>query len=120
MILDQVEEALTHAGADRCAELDAFVEALRGSFAAKEARPLGKLILGFRMEWLAVIEMRLAEALLPRAKMLIEPLDRRGIVEAVRGPGRLVNPEGRQVKHPSSRSAWRGDTNLRSTTTSRD
>jgi hypothetical protein len=100
VILDQVEEALTHAAADKSAELDAFIEALRAAFAAKEGRPLGRLILGFRMEWLAVIEMRLAEALLPRAKMLIEPLDRRGIMEAVRGPGRLVNRAGRAVERP--------------------
>jgi hypothetical protein len=100
VILDQVEEALTSAGADRCEELDELAEGLHSVFAAKEARPLGKLILGFRMEWLAAIERRLAEAMLPRAKMLIEPLDRRGIVEAVRGPGRLVRSDGDRVERP--------------------
>jgi hypothetical protein len=92
VIVDQVDESLTHGSIDRPGELDEFFEALSTVFLKPGSRPQGKLVLGFRMEWLAVIERRLAAAHLPRAKVFLEPLDRRGIIEAVRGPGRLTAP----------------------------
>ena len=62
--------------------------ALHETFGDQEKRPLGKLILGFRMEWLAVVDQRLSDARLPRVGVFLEPLDRRGIIEAVQGPSR--------------------------------
>jgi hypothetical protein len=100
VILDQVEEALGGSASDRTGEMSEFISELTEAFLRPDTRPLGKLVLGFRMEWLAVIERRLAEALLPRAKMFLEPLDRRGIIEAIRGPGRLVSASGENVARP--------------------
>ena len=104
VVLDQVEESLTHSDdlptPDRPGELGELIAALAEVFVRPDDRPHGKLVLGFRMEWLAVIERRLSEARLPRAKMFLEPLDRRGIIEAVRGPGRLTAPPGREVARP--------------------
>ena len=45
-------------------------------------------MLGFRKEWLAELDRRLAEAKLPRTKVFLKQLDRRGIIEAIRGPSR--------------------------------
>ena len=104
VVLDQVEESLTHSDdlptPDRPGELGELIAALAEVFVRPDDRPHGKLVLGFRMEWLAVIERRLSEARLPRAKMFLESLDRRGIIEAVRGPGRLTAPPGREVARP--------------------
>ena len=88
VILDQVEETFTKPGPDGARELDDFVAALAEALALRETRPRGKLILGFRKEWFAEIDRRLAEARLPRANLLITQLDRRGIIEAIRGPAR--------------------------------
>ena len=88
MILDQVEETFTKPGPDAVGELDELVSALAEALALRENRPRGKLILGFRKEWFAEIDRRLAEAHLPRANLLITQLDRRGIIEAIRGPAR--------------------------------
>jgi hypothetical protein len=100
VILDQVEEALGGSANVHSGEMSEFIIELTDAFLKPEKRPVGKLVLGFRMEWLAVIERRLAEALLPRAKMFLEPLDRRGIIEAIRGPGRLVSASGASVARP--------------------
>ena len=54
----------------------------------RDKRPQGKLVLGFRKEWLAELDRRLAEAKLPRTKVFLKQLDRRGIIEAIRGPAR--------------------------------
>jgi hypothetical protein len=88
VILDQVEEAFTRPGPDGSKELDDLVKALTEALAVRENRPRGKLILGFRKEWFAEVDRRLAEARLPRANLLITALDRRGIIEAIRGPAR--------------------------------
>jgi WD40 repeat protein len=90
--LDQVEEVLTRPDEAPPGELDEFLGALVGALADRESRPRGKLVLGFRKEWLAEIDRRLVEAKLPRTKVFLKPLDRRGIIEAIRGPaspGRL-------------------------------
>ena len=100
VVLDQVEESLTRTDTDRPEELAELIAALGEVFVRPDDRPRGKLVLGFRMEWLAVIERRLSEALLPRAKIFLEPLDRQGIIEAVRGPARLTAPPGREVARP--------------------
>ena len=43
----------------------------------RETRPRGKLVLGFRKEWLAEIDRRLAEAKRPLRKVFLKQLDRR-------------------------------------------
>ena len=99
IFIDQVEECFTRPDTARPRELDEFVEALVVALGDRSQRPEGKLVLGFRKEWLAEIDRRLREANLPRNQMFLEQLDRRGIIEAIRGPtrpGRLqkkYNPE---------------------------
>ena len=83
-----MEEVFTHPDPDQPGELDEFLVALGDALAARDARPRGKLVLGFRMEWLAELDRRFAEAKLPRNKVFLKPLDRRGIIEAIRGPAR--------------------------------
>jgi formylglycine-generating enzyme required for sulfatase activity len=88
ILLDQVEEAYTRTETVQPREVDEMVAALVSAFRVREARPLGKLVLGFRKEWFAEIDRRLAEAGLDRSKFFLKPLDRRGVVEAVVGPAR--------------------------------
>jgi len=94
VILDQVEEAITRPNPSHPREAEELAAALREALGDRGNRPKGKLILSFRKEWLADIERPLDEARLQRARVgvFLRPLDRRGIIEAVRGPGRLFGP----------------------------
>ena len=88
VFLDQVEEVFTRPDPAQPQELDEFLAALGAALGNRDARPRGKLVLGFRKEWLAELDRRLAEAKLPRTKVFLKQLDRRGIIEAIRGPAR--------------------------------
>jgi WD40 repeat protein len=88
VFLDQVEEVFTRHNPAQPHELDEFLTGLVAALGNRENRPHGKLVLSFRKEWLAELDRRLAEAKLPRSKMFLKPLDRRGIIEAIRGPAR--------------------------------
>jgi formylglycine-generating enzyme required for sulfatase activity len=88
VLLDQVEEVFTRPNPAQPQELDEFLAALAGTLGSRDARPRGKLVLGFRKEWLAEIDRRLAEAKLPRGRMFVKQLDRRGIIDAICGPAK--------------------------------
>jgi len=88
VFLDQVEEVFTRPDLARPLELDEFFDALKAALASRDKRPQGKLVLGFRKEWLAEIDRRLIDANLDQNPVFLKPLDRRGIVEAIRGPAR--------------------------------
>jgi WD40 repeat protein len=85
VLLDQAEEAwtrpLTHDG-----EVEDFAAVLRTLFGVRETRPRGRLVLGFRKEWLAEMLQLLDAEKLPRARVEVDHLDRDGIEEAVLGP----------------------------------
>ena len=84
VILDQVEEAWTRPlGGTR--EAEEVVGALRSIFGAR-VRPQGRLILGFRKEWLAEVLRVLDAEKLPRDRVELRHLDREAIVEVVEGP----------------------------------
>ncbi|MFO0904139.1 MAG: CHAT domain-containing protein [Pirellulales bacterium] len=88
VILDQVEEAFTRPLPGVAHELREFVELLGELFANPVTRPRGRIVLGFRKEWFAELDARLSEARLPRSKVFLERLDRRGVIEIVSGPAR--------------------------------
>lgn len=85
VIMHQAEEAwtrpLTHDG-----EIEDFSAVLRTLFAVRETRPRGRLVLGFREEWLAKVLRLLDDEKLPRTRVEVAHLDRDGIEEAVLGP----------------------------------
>jgi WD40 repeat protein len=103
VVLDQAEEAYTrppagtpdedgavvlkHPLVDPQAEVCALVEAVRSAFdPARPDRPRGKLILAFRKEWLDEFEKACKAANLAFESIPLSPLDRDGILEAVRSP----------------------------------
>lgn len=88
VFLDQVEELFIRPIADLPDELEQLLKAVQAIFADPNSRPQGKLLLGFRKEWLAELEAQLAAFELPWPKLFLESLDRRGIIEVVRGPTR--------------------------------
>src|SRR5271166_3079341 len=106
VILDQVEEAFTRplavappAGTDDAAalrrswvdpprEVAGLVAAVRALFLDASRAPRGRLILGFRKEWLQEFERPHDEVGLGYERVLLGPLDRAGIVEAIEGPTR--------------------------------
>lgn len=88
VVLDQAEEAFTRPMAAPQQELTDFFDALQALFGTAGARPRGRLILGFRKEWLPEFEARLAERRLPKEHQFLQTLDRRGIVAAIEGPTR--------------------------------
>lgn len=88
IILDQLEEIVTRPNPDLPQEMDSFLKELDATFGKRNQRPAGRLILGFRKEWLAEIESQLAEYKLSRSKVFLERLGRLGVIEAVQGPTR--------------------------------
>ena len=106
VILDQAEGAFTRpravappAGTDDAAvlrrawvdpprEVAELVGAVRALFLDASRAPRGRLILGFRKEWLQEFERPHDEVGLGYERMLLGPLDRAGIVEAIEGPTR--------------------------------
>jgi WD40 repeat protein len=88
VILDQVEGIYTRPNQEQSNEWRGFLEALQETFADPTHRPRGKLILGFRKEWLAEIDKQLGENRLNRSLVFLAPMDRRGIIEAIARPSR--------------------------------
>jgi WD40 repeat protein len=88
VFLDQVEELYTRPIANLPDELDQLLKVVKAIFSDPARRPQGKLVLSFRKEWLAELEAQLVAYELPRTKVFLEPLDRRGIIEVVQGPAR--------------------------------
>lgn len=94
LIVDQVEEVLTHLNPQHPHELADFLAALAPIWVEHEVgakphsqRPAqGKVLLSFRKEWLAEVRNRLREQKLSYTEVPVERLDRRGIVEAILGP----------------------------------
>lgn len=101
IFLDQFEEVFTDPSSDQPNELDDFIEQVHAVFGGVSEQPQGKLVLGFRKEWLAEIESRLKERNLPISKVFLEPLDRQGIEEVVCGPsrpGRLLDKYSLEIE----------------------
>ncbi|HEY2738928.1 MAG TPA: CHAT domain-containing protein, partial [Thermoanaerobaculia bacterium] len=84
VILDQAEEAWTRP-LEGGGEIEAFASLLRTLFAVRESRPRGRLLLGFRKEWLAEILRLLDAEELPRTRVEVTHLDPNGVREAVAG-----------------------------------
>ncbi len=101
LFLDQVEELYTRPLVDVPDEFEQLLKVVKAIFSDPNHRPQGKLVLGFRKEWLAELEAQLVAYELPRTKVFLEPLDRRGIIEVVQGPSkskRLVAKYGLTVE----------------------
>lgn len=87
VILDQAEEAWTRP-LPGGKEVEEFAASLRSIFGVRETRPRGRLILGFRKEWLAEMLRLVDGEKLPRFRVEITHLDRDAVAEAVEGPAR--------------------------------
>ncbi len=85
VILDQAEEAWTLPLA-RGGEIEAFAAVLRSLFAVRETRPRGRLVLGFRKEWLSEVLQLLDAEKLFYTRVKVAHLDRDAIEEVVLGP----------------------------------
>ena len=110
VILDQAEEVFTRplavapsagtvedaaslrrGSVDPPREIASLVAAVRALFLDASQAPKGRLILGFRKEWLQDFECPHDDAGLGYERMLLGPLDRAGIIEAIEGPNRDPN-----------------------------
>lgn len=92
VILDQLEEAFTHATGAVPTDWDLFLTELRQIFNERTRAPKGKLILSFRTEWFSRINSRLQG--LWKSEVFLDGLDAEGIHEAIEGPTR--RPELRE------------------------
>jgi len=95
VVVDQLEEAYTTEDAGRVAagsgarELDAFAAAIANLFATPASRPRGRLVLGFRKEWLSEVKGALEAHRVARTEHRLEQLTRGGVLEAITGPTRV-------------------------------
>ncbi|HEX8201931.1 MAG TPA: CHAT domain-containing protein, partial [Isosphaeraceae bacterium] len=82
-------EALTRSWIDPEAEIRELIEAVRVAFdPTRPDRPAGRLILGFRKEWLDEFEKACKAAGLAFQPVPLGSLDRAGVIEAIEGPAR--------------------------------
>ncbi|MGZ3303961.1 MAG: nSTAND1 domain-containing NTPase, partial [Isosphaeraceae bacterium] len=95
VVLDQAEEAFTHPamgshGRGPDSELEDLLEAVRVTFTGVDParRPRGKLILGFRNDWLDRFQQAFNRIKLGWEPMPLKPLDHDGIIEVIEGPAR--------------------------------
>jgi len=89
VIIDQLEEVFTRPSKHNKTELDDFLQELIPLYQRRSSRPQGKLILSFRKEWALDVKRRLEELKLPHTIRYLEPLDKRGIIEAIEGPAKV-------------------------------
>ncbi|HUQ83881.1 MAG TPA: CHAT domain-containing protein, partial [Gemmatimonadaceae bacterium] len=88
VVIDQLEEAYTAEDAGRVAagagtqELDAFAHAIATLFSSQTERPRGRLVLGFRKEWLSEVKAALEAHRVARTEHRLEQLTRGGVLEA--------------------------------------
>ena len=85
LILDQVEEMITHPNHKLKDEAKAFLKTLFKLFGRKNFYPKGRLVLAFRKEFAAEIERDMNAAHLPYSKVFLTKLNRENIIEVVRG-----------------------------------
>ena len=73
----------------------------------KGKKPNGKIVLSFRKEWLAEVLSSFEKEDIPYSKIILEPLDAVGIVEAIEGITKNINTQQRyklSIKNPVSGS----------------
>jgi WD40 repeat protein len=88
VILDQAEEVFTRPRPEEPQELERFLSEVAATFGRRSRRPLGKLILSFRKEWLAEFDKRAGEHRIPRSRFFLDRIGRDGVIDAVEGPSR--------------------------------
>ncbi len=88
VVLDQAEEAFTRPfpGLAPSEEVADLVRGLQTLFRDPVHSPCGRLILGFRKEWLQEFERAHDDVRLGYESLRLGPLDHHGIVEAIEGP----------------------------------
>jgi hypothetical protein len=115
VFLDQVEEVFTRPDPAQPRELDEFLTGLVAILSNRETRPQGKLVLGFRKEWLAELDRRLAEVKLLRTPVFLKPIDQPVVIPTNQGGIRSLafTRDGRLVTGGSDGSAkvWHIDLN---------
>jgi CHAT domain len=85
LVLDQLEEVFTHVSQP---QLDDLLMWLDENLNDPVTRPKGKLILGFRKEYLSEVEGALSSRGFKHEKVLLAPLSRDDVVEVIEGPVR--------------------------------
>jgi len=85
VILDQAEELFTRPNRQINNELDELAQCLTVIFNLPIFAPQGKLILGYRKEYHPEFEERFKEYAIPRAKVFLEPLSRKDILDIFKG-----------------------------------
>ena len=105
VVLDQAEEAFTRPMADSRPkdEVRALFEAVREAFApTRSERPLGRMVLSFRKEWLAEFNEIRKASNLDIKPMMLDPLERLGVIKAIEGPaehfGLVISPDRNRVE----------------------
>jgi hypothetical protein len=117
IFLDQLESLFTHHFLEKRAqknsisskeELIDLLTIIKDIFYNdKNKRPNGKIVLSFRKEWLAEVLSSFEKEDIPYSKIILEPLDAVGVVEAIEGITKNINTQQRYklvIKNPISGS----------------
>ncbi len=100
-IMDQAEEAFTREGGKGEQEIETFAHALNSIFGDVNTRPQGKILIGFRKEYVEEFKKVLKQQKIDYESVFLKRLSYQGILEAVNGLSsapRLVQKYGVQVE----------------------
>lgn len=92
VILDQVEESLTHPHISETTELKQFINLIQQIFGHATSRPKGRIILGYRKEFHPEIVAQLETVDLPYEQIFLQKLNKGGIIAAITGLIRYERP----------------------------
>jgi len=115
IFLDQLESLFTYHFLEKRAqknvasakeELFDLLKIIKDIFYNKNNKtPQGKIVLSFRKEWLAEVLASFEKEDIPYSKIILEPLDAVGIVEAIEGITKCINTQQRyklSIENPDS------------------
>ena len=85
LIFDQLEELFTRPGKEASRELARLFEELKKIFLPRSQRPQGKVILGFRKEYLPEIKSLLTQMEIEAREQFLQKLNKAAIIEIVNG-----------------------------------
>ena len=112
IFLDQLESLFTYHFLEKRfqkqsakEELSDLLKAIKSIFYNSEKEPKGKIVLSFRKEWLAEVLSSFEKEDIPYSKIILEPLDAIGIVEAIEGISKNINTQKRyklSIENPIS------------------
>lgn len=85
IVLDQVEEVFTQFPPEQVDEFNQLLQSLQFIFNESQRQPIGKIVFSYRKEYDSEVDKAFSTLGLPKEKVFLDKLDKRGVEEVVKG-----------------------------------